>query len=280
MKRFAPKLEIWLLSKIASYTKKKKRQNTKTNIITNNLPFVSEIILVTSASHIDGGLQAPIFFQEPLPRLVFSNDTGSQISCSAHGNPPPVVTWVTKDGTVVTSVPGLRYVIKKRFYMNRSKFSNVPLPLPHHPSHSSNIFVCFLLLFFSIPFCVSVHIWIFFSFFYYFHFVKPTINLVYPKIVTQTRYLNKHRRKYQVLSVQIGTKHIWLRYALTPTTHFHVPHLLQFAPHPFHIKCFNICLWKHWKFLSILFNSQRGRFVSFARYIERHFACLTKRNNI
>lgn len=69
---------------------------------------LSDIIFVTSASHIDGGLQAPIFFQEPLPRLLFSNDTGSQISCSAHGNPAPTVTWVSKDGTVVASIPGLR----------------------------------------------------------------------------------------------------------------------------------------------------------------------------
>lgn len=73
---------------------------------------LSDIILVTkcASSHIEGGLQAPIFFQEPLPRLLFSNDTGSHISCSAHGNPPPVVTWVSKDGSLVAPVPGLRYV--------------------------------------------------------------------------------------------------------------------------------------------------------------------------
>lgn len=53
-------------------------------------------------------LQAPSFLQEPSSRLTFSNDTGSQISCSAHGNPPAIVTWLHKDGSVVNAVPGLR----------------------------------------------------------------------------------------------------------------------------------------------------------------------------
>lgn len=63
---------------------------------------------MTFASIIDNGGQAPLFLQEPLSRLVFSNDSGSQISCSAHGNPTPTVTWVQKDGSLVSSVPGLR----------------------------------------------------------------------------------------------------------------------------------------------------------------------------
>lgn len=60
------------------------------------------------ASVVDNGVQAPTFLQEPLSRLIFSNDSGSQISCSAHGNPPPIVTWVHKDGSIVSSAPGLR----------------------------------------------------------------------------------------------------------------------------------------------------------------------------
>lgn len=60
------------------------------------------------ASIVDNGVQAPTFLQEPLSRLIFSNDSGSQISCSAHGNPPPIVTWVHKDGSIVSSAPGLR----------------------------------------------------------------------------------------------------------------------------------------------------------------------------
>lgn len=57
---------------------------------------------------IENGLQAPIFLQEPISKLTFSNDSGSQISCSAHGNPGPIVSWILKDGSPVTSVPGLR----------------------------------------------------------------------------------------------------------------------------------------------------------------------------
>lgn len=63
---------------------------------------------MTFASIIDNGQQAPLFLQEPLSRLIFSNDTGSQISCSSHGNPTPKVSWVQKDGSPVSSVPGLR----------------------------------------------------------------------------------------------------------------------------------------------------------------------------
>lgn len=71
-------------------------------------PLQTELFYVTFASIIDNGGQAPLFLQEPLSRLVFSNDSGSQVSCSAHGNPTPHVSWVTKDGSPVTSVPGLR----------------------------------------------------------------------------------------------------------------------------------------------------------------------------
>lgn len=60
------------------------------------------------ASITDNGLQAPIFLQEPLSRLTFSNDSGSQISCSAHGNPAPAVSWILKDGSSITPIPGLR----------------------------------------------------------------------------------------------------------------------------------------------------------------------------
>ncbi|KNC24948.1 hypothetical protein FF38_07342 [Lucilia cuprina] len=56
------------------------------------------------------GLRVPTFIQEPPSRLLFSNDTGTQVSCTAHGNPPPVVSWVLSDGTMATQVPGLRNV--------------------------------------------------------------------------------------------------------------------------------------------------------------------------
>lgn len=54
------------------------------------------------------GTQAPVFVQEPVTKLLFSNDSGAAVTCSAHGIPIPMVSWVLKDGSSVTSVPGLR----------------------------------------------------------------------------------------------------------------------------------------------------------------------------
>lgn len=55
--------------------------------------------------------QIPTFVQEPPSHVVFSNNTGASITCSAHGSPVPSITWLTKDGSLVNSVPGLRYDI-------------------------------------------------------------------------------------------------------------------------------------------------------------------------
>ncbi|XP_044742030.1 Down syndrome cell adhesion molecule-like protein Dscam2 [Chrysoperla carnea] len=55
--------------------------------------------------------QGPVFVMEPPANLVFSNTTGSQVSCSAHGTPPPQVDWLLEDGADVTAVPGLRQTL-------------------------------------------------------------------------------------------------------------------------------------------------------------------------
>ncbi|XP_066587504.1 cell adhesion molecule Dscam1 isoform X2 [Prorops nasuta] len=58
------------------------------------------------------GNQGPVFVLEPPSTLVFSNTTGSQLSCSAHGSPTPHVTWITSpDQRTVTAVPGLRQLL-------------------------------------------------------------------------------------------------------------------------------------------------------------------------
>ncbi|XP_061396461.1 cell adhesion molecule Dscam2-like, partial [Musca vetustissima] len=62
------------------------------------------------AAKATSGLRVPTFLQEPPSRLLFGNDTGSQASCTAHGNPPPIVSWVLSDGTMATQVPGLRKI--------------------------------------------------------------------------------------------------------------------------------------------------------------------------
>ncbi|TMW46959.1 hypothetical protein DOY81_007961, partial [Sarcophaga bullata] len=73
------------------------------------ITFVTAILLLPMpVVKATSGLRVPTFLQEPPSRLLFSNDTGTQISCTAHGNPPPVISWVLTDGTMATQVPGLR----------------------------------------------------------------------------------------------------------------------------------------------------------------------------
>ena len=64
--------------------------------------------------HVSGAASqshGPVFLLEPPAHLTFSNTSGSQVSCSAHGSPTPQVEWLLQDGQTVTAVPGLRYVI-------------------------------------------------------------------------------------------------------------------------------------------------------------------------
>lgn len=69
--------------------------------------FFTDFFLLTTTL-MDAGIHAPSFLQEPSPNLIFSNDTGAQMSCSAHGNPVPTITWILKDGNIVNAVSGLR----------------------------------------------------------------------------------------------------------------------------------------------------------------------------
>lgn len=52
--------------------------------------------------------QLPAFIQEPPSYVLFSNNTGAQITCLAHGIPTPSITWLTKEGILINTVPGLR----------------------------------------------------------------------------------------------------------------------------------------------------------------------------
>nr|XP_053651853.1 cell adhesion molecule Dscam2-like [Cherax quadricarinatus] len=53
--------------------------------------------------------RGPVFLHEPPSRLHFSNTTGALLPCSAHGNPPPRVEWLS-GGEVVVDVPDVRVV--------------------------------------------------------------------------------------------------------------------------------------------------------------------------
>ncbi|XP_047520750.1 Down syndrome cell adhesion molecule-like protein Dscam2 isoform X2 [Pieris napi] len=70
---------------------------------------VSAIILFVMGG--EGQEHGPVFLMEPPPRLVFSNSTGSRVSCAAHGFPSPQISWQLPDGTQLDDAPGLRQVL-------------------------------------------------------------------------------------------------------------------------------------------------------------------------
>lgn len=66
--------------------------------------------LAYAASQPDADQKGPIFLNEPINRIDFSNSTGAEIECKASGNPMPEIIWIRSDGTAVGDVPGLRQI--------------------------------------------------------------------------------------------------------------------------------------------------------------------------
>ncbi|KAH7969318.1 hypothetical protein HPB52_016672 [Rhipicephalus sanguineus] len=56
---------------------------------------------------IEEGGQAD-FHHEPPVQVVFANTTGDLVSCSASGQPGPVIGWTKESGLPVQHIPGLR----------------------------------------------------------------------------------------------------------------------------------------------------------------------------
>ncbi|RVE41964.1 hypothetical protein evm_013388 [Chilo suppressalis] len=57
------------------------------------------------------GDKRPHFAVEPPPRLLWPATRGAHATCRATGHPTPDVHWVTAEGQVVTTIPGLRHVL-------------------------------------------------------------------------------------------------------------------------------------------------------------------------
>ncbi|XP_022237469.1 Down syndrome cell adhesion molecule-like protein Dscam2 [Limulus polyphemus] len=55
-------------------------------------------------------LQGPIFTLEPDYLVEFSNNSRTEIKCTASGNPWPKVQWATREGRQIDTVTGIRYV--------------------------------------------------------------------------------------------------------------------------------------------------------------------------
>ncbi|KAG5667730.1 hypothetical protein PVAND_015701 [Polypedilum vanderplanki] len=69
-------------------------------------------MLVNAApSNNEKDMKGPVFTNEPLNKVDFSNSTGAVVECRASGLPPPEIIWVRSDGTAVGDVPGLRQVL-------------------------------------------------------------------------------------------------------------------------------------------------------------------------
>ncbi|XP_036333540.1 Down syndrome cell adhesion molecule-like protein Dscam2 isoform X48 [Rhagoletis pomonella] len=66
--------------------------------------------LAYAASQPDADQKGPVFLNEPINRIDFSNSTGAEIECKASGNPMPEIIWIRSDGTAVGDVPGLRQI--------------------------------------------------------------------------------------------------------------------------------------------------------------------------
>ena len=49
----------------------------------------------------------PSFEISPPATFTFSNNTGAVLDCPVSGEPPPTITWLTREGTPFTSYPGL-----------------------------------------------------------------------------------------------------------------------------------------------------------------------------
>nr|XP_037276598.1 Down syndrome cell adhesion molecule homolog [Rhipicephalus microplus] len=52
----------------------------------------------------------PAFLHEPPVQTLFSNSTGTLVSCSASGQPRPSVTWTNETGSPLEPLPGLRRI--------------------------------------------------------------------------------------------------------------------------------------------------------------------------
>lgn len=62
------------------------------------------------------GMLAPALVQEPAPRVLYAARAGTALHCGARGDPPPRVSWLADDGSVLHEQPGLRYTPKIIYY--------------------------------------------------------------------------------------------------------------------------------------------------------------------
>lgn len=75
-----------------------------------SIAFLVPMLVNAAPSNNEKDMKGPVFTNEPLNKVDFSNSTGAVVECRASGLPPPEIIWVRSDGTAVGDVPGLRQV--------------------------------------------------------------------------------------------------------------------------------------------------------------------------
>ncbi|KAI8435828.1 hypothetical protein MSG28_004045 [Choristoneura fumiferana] len=69
------------------------------------------ILLAALAAAQATGDKRPHFVVEPPSRVLWPATRGAHAVCRAAGHPPPDVHWVTAEGQLLTTIPGLRHVL-------------------------------------------------------------------------------------------------------------------------------------------------------------------------
>ncbi|CAG9094267.1 unnamed protein product [Plutella xylostella] len=72
------------------------------------LPWLLATLLLAEGSSPD---KRPQFTTEPPARLLWPATRGATAVCRASGHPTPEVHWVTTEGQVLTTIPGLRHIL-------------------------------------------------------------------------------------------------------------------------------------------------------------------------
>ncbi|XP_042899058.1 cell adhesion molecule Dscam1 isoform X2 [Parasteatoda tepidariorum] len=71
------------------------------------LGIITFSLLGSSSGH--ENQRGPTFFSEPPNKIEFTNDTGTIVTCSAQGHPPPVINWIQQDSNILRDVKGIRH---------------------------------------------------------------------------------------------------------------------------------------------------------------------------
>ncbi|XP_041978184.1 Down syndrome cell adhesion molecule-like protein Dscam2 isoform X2 [Aricia agestis] len=69
------------------------------------------LVAASLALAASSGDKRPHFTVEPPPRVLWPATRGAHAVCRASGHPQPEVHWVTAEGQVITTIPGLRHVL-------------------------------------------------------------------------------------------------------------------------------------------------------------------------